>query len=77
MGATACANILLLLGSLLGCLVSLAHMRGAGLVGGRIVGSSGTLLWIWTLVALGVTATFFAVLSVRGPWSQRGLKPMP
>jgi hypothetical protein len=48
-------------------------MTGAGLVGGRIVGSSGVFFWVWTLLALGVTATFSVILSARGLWSlQRG-----
>ena len=60
--------ILLLLGSLLGVAVSLAHMRGAGLVGGRVAGSSGMLLWVWTALTLGVTASVSVVLSARGLW---------
>ena len=63
--------ILILLGSLLGFLMPLAHMRGAGLVGGRIANSSGVFFWVWTLIALGVTALFSVVLSVRGLWSLR------
>jgi hypothetical protein len=63
--------ILMLLGSLLGVAVSLAHMRGAGLVGGRIAGSSGMLLWVWTVITLGVTATVSVVLAARGLWSLR------
>ncbi len=63
--------IVILLGSLLGFLMPLAHMRGAGLVGGRIANSSGIFFWVWTLIALGVTALFSAVLSVRGLWSLR------
>jgi hypothetical protein len=61
--------IIVLLGSLLGSVIPLAHMRGAGMVGGRIVGSSGTLFWVWTMIALGVTAFFSVILSVRGLWS--------
>jgi hypothetical protein len=61
--------IIKLLGSILGCLVSLAHMRGAGLVGGRIANSSGKFFWVWTVLALGVTALFSVVLSARGLWS--------
>jgi len=43
--------IITLLGSLLGSLMPLAHMRGAGLVGGRIANSGGKLfgfgrLWL-------------------------------
>jgi hypothetical protein len=63
--------LIVLLGSLLGFLMPLAHMRGAGLVGGRIANSSGMFFWVWTLIALGVTALFSAVLSVRGLWSLR------
>ena len=33
--------VIMLLGSLLGTVMPLAHMRGAGLVGGRIANSSG------------------------------------
>jgi len=64
-------HVLMLLGGLLGSVVPLAHMRGAGLVGGRIVGSGGIFFWVWTLVALGVTATVSVVLSARGLWSLR------
>ena len=61
--------IIILLGSLLGLLMPVAHMRRAGLVGGRIANSSGIFFWVWTLITLGVTATFSVILSVRGLWS--------
>jgi hypothetical protein len=61
--------IIMLLGSILGCLVSVAHMRGAGLVGGRIANSSGKFFWVWTVLALGVTSLFSVILSARGLWS--------
>ncbi len=60
--------IIILLGSLLTSLMPLAHMRGAGLVGGRIAHSSGMFFWVWTLLAVGVTAPFSVILSVRGLW---------
>jgi hypothetical protein len=63
--------VIILLGSLLGSVVPLAHMRGTGLVGGRIANSGGRFFWVWTLMALGVTATFSAVLSARALWSAR------
>lgn len=66
--------IITLLGGLLGFVVLLAHVRGAGLVGGRIANSSGKLFWVWTLLALGATALFSVVLSVRGLWSLRRRK---
>jgi hypothetical protein len=64
-------HVIMLLGSILGAIVPLAHMRGAGLVGGRIVNSSGIFFWVWTLIALGVTANFSVILSARGLWRLR------
>lgn len=69
--------IIMLLGSMLGCLVSLAHMRGAGLVGGRIANSSGKFFWVWTVLALGVTSVFSVVLSARGLWRFRWRRARP
>jgi hypothetical protein len=46
-------------------------MRGAGLVGGRIANSSGIFFWVWTLIALGVTSAFSAILAARRLWSLR------
>ena len=67
--------VIILLGSLLGSLMPLAHMRGSGLVGGRIANSSGVFFWVWTLIALGVTALFSVILSARGLWSLRSGRP--
>jgi len=61
--------IIILLGSILGALAPAAHMLRAGLVGGRIANSSGMLFFVWTLIALQVTAIFSLVLSVLGLWS--------
>ena len=44
------------------------HMMGVGLVGGRIANTSGVFFWVWTLMALGVTAIVSAILSARGLW---------
>ncbi len=63
--------VILLLASLLGSGVPVLHMRGAGLVGGRIANSSGVFFWVWTLLALGVTSLISFVLSARGLWSLR------
>src|SRR5262249_54182596 len=41
--------IIMLLGSIGGLGVLVIHMRGAGLVGGRIANSSGVFFWVWTL----------------------------
>jgi len=59
--------VIVLLGSLLGLLVPVIHMKGAG-VGGTIAKSSGAFFFIWTLIALGISSLFSATLSVRGLW---------
>jgi hypothetical protein len=45
-------------------------MTGRG-VGGEIAKSSGDFFFIWTIIALGVTALISVILSVRGLWSLR------
>ena len=62
--------IIILLGSLLGLLVPVVHMKGRG-VGGAIASSSGAFFFIWTLIALGVTALFSVLLSARELWDHR------
>ena len=62
--------VIILLGSLLGLAVPVIHMMGKGVgVGGNIAKSSGAFFFVWTLIALGVTALFSAFLSARGLWS--------
>ncbi|HLA11933.1 MAG TPA: hypothetical protein VJ023_15210 [Pyrinomonadaceae bacterium] len=63
--------IIILLGSILGSGVPVVHMLGVGLVGGRIANSSGLFFWVWTLIALQVTAIFSLFLSARGLWSMQ------
>ena len=63
--------IIVLVASILGSGVPVIHMRGAGLVGGRIANSSGMFFWVFTLVAIGVTTIFSAILSARALWSLR------
>ena len=73
LGERRAGYIIMLLGSISGLGVLVIHMRGAGLVGGRIANSSGVFFWVWTLIALGVTSTISIILSARGLWSlQRG-----
>ena len=62
-------NIIILVASLLGLLVPVIHMKGAG-VGGTIAKSSGGFFFIWTLIALGVTSLFSVLLSARALWEQ-------
>jgi hypothetical protein len=59
--------VIILLGSLLGLVVPVIHMKGAG-VGGTLAKSSGAFFFIWTLIALGVTALFSVLLSAHALW---------
>jgi hypothetical protein len=59
--------VIILLGSLLSLAVPILHMKGKG-VGGEIAQSSGAFFFIWTIIALGVTALFSVILSARGLW---------
>jgi hypothetical protein len=63
--------IIILLGSLLGSGVPVLHMMGSGLVGGKIAGSSAVFFWVWSNMALDVTAIFSVILSARGLWSMQ------
>ena len=59
--------VILLVVSLLELVVPVVHMKGAG-VGAAIANSNGAFFFIWTLLALGVTALFSVILSARGLW---------
>jgi hypothetical protein len=62
--------VIILLGSLLSLAVPVLHMKGKGVgVASGIANSSGGFFFIWTIIALGVTALFSVILSVRGLWS--------
>lgn len=64
--------IIILLGSLLGLAVPYIHMRGKGVgVASGIANSSGGFFFVWTLLALGVTALFSVILAGRGLWNLR------
>jgi hypothetical protein len=65
--------VVILVLSLLGSGIPVVHMTGSGLVGGKVNpgGDFGELFFVWTLIALGVTALFSVILSARGLWSLR------
>jgi hypothetical protein len=68
--------VLILLGSILASGVTVLHMQGRGLVGGRIAAnSSGALFWVWTLIALNASGMLSFVLAARGLWSLRRGQP--
>jgi hypothetical protein len=62
--------IIIFFGSVLGLLMPVLHMKGTrGVLGGDIGTSGQAFLFVWTLLALGITATFSMILSVRALWS--------
>ena len=61
--------IIILIMSLLTAGVPVIHLRGVGV--GFGTHRSGGFFFVWTLLALGVTALFSLTLSVRGLWSLR------
>jgi hypothetical protein len=65
--------IITLLLSLLGLVVPVIHMKGSKGVGlaSRLANSSGHFFFVWTLIAIGVTALFSIVLCIRGLWNLR------
>ena len=62
--------VIVLVGSLLGLIIPVVHMKGAG-VGGPIARSPGSFFFIWTLYALSVTSLFSVILAARGLWEHR------
>jgi hypothetical protein len=68
--------VIMLLASLLALAVPVLHMRGKGVgVGSGIANSSGGFFFVWTVIALGVTALFSVILSARGLWSLPWRRP--
>jgi hypothetical protein len=62
--------VIILLGSLLGSGIPVLHFMGKGVgVASRIGNTSGAFFFVWTLIALGVTALFSVILAARGLWS--------
>jgi hypothetical protein len=64
--------IMLLLGIIAAGMPAI-HMRGARYA--EHAASSGGFFFVWTLLALGVTGVFGAILSARGLWSLRKGQP--
>ena len=63
----------ILVASLLLMGVPVIHMRGRGVGFGTT--RSGGFFFIWTLLAIGVTALFSVILSVRGLWGLQRRQP--
>jgi hypothetical protein len=58
--------VIILFGSLLGLAIPVVHMKGAGLGAQIAKAPSGGSFFVWTIIALGVTALFSIILSAHG-----------
>jgi hypothetical protein len=65
--------IIILLFALVSFGIPFVHMRGVGV--GFGTNRSGGIFFVWTLLALGVTALFSMILAARGLWSLRKGQP--
>ena len=73
LGGRRAGYIIIFLGSVLGLVIPVVHMKGPrGVIGGDIGNSGQAFLFVWTILALGITATFSIILSARAllslPW---------
>src|SRR6476619_3053797 len=59
--------VIVLVGSLIGLVIPVVHMKGVG-VGGTIAKSPGSFLFIWTLYTLSITSFFSVMLAARELW---------
>src|SRR5215467_6758019 len=73
LGGRRAGYIIIFLGSALALVVPVVHMKGTrGVLGGDIGASNQAFLFVWTLLALGIIATFSVILSASAllslPW---------
>lgn len=73
LGGRRAGYIIIFLGSILGLVVPVIHMKATrGLISGDIGNSSQAFLFVWTILALGITSTFSIILSASAlvslPW---------
>ena len=73
LGGRRAGYIIIFLGSVLGLVIPVIHMKGTrGVIGGDIGNSGQAFLFVWTILALGTTATFSIILSASAllslPW---------
>ena len=73
LGGRRAGYIIIFLGSILGLVITVIHMKGTrGVISGDIGNSSQAFLFVWTILALGITSTFSVILSASAllslPW---------
>ena len=62
--------IIMLMGALFGLLMPVIHMTGNG-IGSRVIKSSHAFIFVWTIIALGITSLFALILSAIELWKLR------
>ena len=80
LGGRRAGYIIIFLGSVLGLVIPVVHMKGTrGVIGGGVGNSSESFFFVWILLALGITATFSIILSARAllslPWRRSRTAP--
>ena len=73
LGGRRAGYIIIFLGSVLGLVIPVVHMKGTrGVIGGDIGNSGQAFFFVWILLALGITSAFSIILSARAllslPW---------
>ncbi len=62
LGGRRAGYIIIFFGSVLGLVIPILHMKGTrGVLGGDIGNSSQAFLFVWTILALSITATFSVI----------------
>jgi hypothetical protein len=80
LGGRRAGYIIIFLVSVLELVVPVVHMKGTrGLISGDIGNSSQAFLFVWTILALGITSTFSVILSASAllslPWRRNRRTP--
>jgi hypothetical protein len=69
-------HVIMLIGSLLAILTPVIHVIGpAGPFTGTLTRAGDPYLFVWTLLAIGVTGIFSLILSAQGLWNLRRRRP--
>lgn len=62
--------IIVFLGSVFGLVAPIVHMKGnGGVMAGEVGKSNHSFFFVWTMLMLGVTALYSAVLSAQALWN--------
>ena len=62
--------IIMLIGALIGLLMPVIHLTGKG-IDSEVIKSTHAFIFVWTLIALGITSLFALILSAIELWKLR------